>query len=132
MTASTGKYRLRGTGSIALGYLKRTKNGEGKFEHVATAERVLGKPLPIGAVVHHVNEDKLDNRPSNLVICPGQGYHRIIHRRMAALAACGHASWRKCWICGVHDDLLNLYISPNGANIHHRQCAIRRNKEIKK
>jgi hypothetical protein len=49
-------------------------NGRGAvFESVLIAEKVLGKPLPEGAHVHHVNEIKDDNRNSNLVICQSIG-----------------------------------------------------------
>lgn len=127
MTRSTGKYRPRGTGSIhSTGYMMHTKGGVQTLAHVAVAERVLGKPLPPGAIVHHADGDKLNNDPSNLVICPNVAYHRLIHRRIDALAACGHADWRKCWVCKTYDAPSNLYISPNGMNIHHRHCLRRK------
>ena len=59
--------------------------GSKTYEHIAVAERVLGKPLPPGAVVHHINQDRTDNRPENLVICPSHAYHRLIHHRMEKL-----------------------------------------------
>lgn len=131
MTASTGKYRKRGTGSILLGYMAHTKHGVTKFVHVMVAESVLGRKLPSRAVVHHVNGDRLDNRPANLVICNDAAYHRIIHRRLNALNACGHAHWRKCWICKQYDKPENLSISPNGMNIRHRDCDSKRSREMK-
>lgn len=54
-----------------------------KFEHVILAEEALGKPLPPGVVIHHMNEDPADNTtPLNLVICPNQSYHMLLHRRL--------------------------------------------------
>lgn len=120
MTASTGKYRLRGTGSIRFGYLLHTNKGIQKFAHVLIAERVLEKPLPPKAVVHHPDENRLNN--NNLVICQDAAYHRMIHRRMVAFKVSGHANWRKCWICKTYDNPDRLYISPNGMNIHHKSC----------
>ena len=54
-------------------------------EHIFVAEKILGKPLPPKAVVHHINEDKTDNRPENLVICQDRTYHFLLHRRKKAL-----------------------------------------------
>lgn len=54
-------------------------------EHILVAERALGKALPDGAVVHHVNGDKADNRPANLVICEDQAYHLLIEERTRAI-----------------------------------------------
>lgn len=90
------------------------------FEHVLIAEKVLGKPLPHGAVVHHVNGIKDDNRNNNLVICESIGYHKILHRRTKALAECGHASWRQCVFCGEYDDPANMAVQPGKA--YHRAC----------
>ena len=69
------------------------------LEHRLVAERVRGITLPREAVVHHVNEIKDDNRPSNLVICPNDGYHRHLHQRMRVLAAGGDP--RIHLLCGI-------------------------------
>lgn len=123
MTKSTGKYRTRGTGGVhSSGYFMRTVAGVARFEHIEIAERTLGKPLPPHAIVHHADGNKLNNAPTNLVICPDAAYHRLLHRRMDALAACGHPDWRRCWVCKQYDDPTRLYISPNGMNVHHRHC----------
>lgn len=74
--------RENGTGSILDGYVYVQKDGKKKMQHVSVAEKALGKPLPKGAVVHHVDEDKKNNDPKNLVICPSQAYHLLLHKRM--------------------------------------------------
>lgn len=65
------------------GYKVITVDGVRNYEHIFVAEKALGKKLPEGAVVHHMNEDKLDNfTPFNLIVCPDQAYHLLLHRRM--------------------------------------------------
>lgn len=79
-------------------------NGGYLPEHIAVVERAMGKPLVPPAQVHHVNRDRTDNRPPNLVACQDDAYHRILHMRQAAFDATGHADWRRCAYCGIHDD----------------------------
>lgn len=94
----------------------------GRLEHIVVAERALGHQLPAGAVVHHVNEDRSDNRPCNLVICPDKAYHALLHQRMRAMADCGNPNWRRCAFCGRYDAPENLYIPPVRGTIEHRAC----------
>lgn len=73
-------------GQDSNGYFVITVNGRRVLEHIYKAEQALGKPLPEGAVVHHVNGVKHDNdTPFNLVICPDQAYHLLLHRRAKEL-----------------------------------------------
>lgn len=73
----------KGTGWITHdGYRRICINYRIWFEHVLFATRALGRELPSQAVVHHMNEDKLDNKtPFNLVVCPDQKYHKLLHKR---------------------------------------------------
>lgn len=106
-----------GTGNVnAYGYLRIS----GRLEHITIAEHALGKPLPPDAVVHHADGNKLNNEPSNLVICPDNDYHQLLHLRMRALDACGNANWRKCAYCKTYDDPSDMYVRYGGA--YHRQC----------
>ena len=61
----------------------------GQREHVAVAERALGKPLPRGAEVHHVDGDKRNNACRNLVICQDHAYHCLLEIRARVLVAGG-------------------------------------------
>jgi len=77
-----------GTGGRYRGF-RRGPNA-GKAEHVVIAERALGRPLPKGAEVHHVDEDPANNLPSNLVICQDHAYHMLIHYRTRVRRAGGN------------------------------------------
>jgi hypothetical protein len=78
------------------------------LEHVFIAAAALGKPLPRGTEVHHLDNDGHNNDPSNLVVCQDRGYHFLLHARMRALEACGNANWRKCAYCKQYDDTANM------------------------
>ena len=79
-----------------------------KAEHIHIAEKILGKKLPLGAVIHHVDENTLNNTPGNLVICPDRAYHNLLHARMRAREACGNVEWQKCPYCKQYDDPKNM------------------------
>lgn len=49
------------------------------YEHRVVAEQKIGRRLRPCEQVHHLDGDKTNNDPSNLVICTGRG-HRVYHR----------------------------------------------------
>lgn len=56
-----------------------SKNWKGYiYEHILIAERMMGRPLRKEEVVHHLNEDKADNRESNLLVLE-HGQHTKLH-----------------------------------------------------
>ena len=95
-------------------------------EHILICEKVLGKPLPEKAKVHHSNGIKDDNQLGNLVICEDHAYHLLLHQRMRAYHACGHANWLKCQYCKQYDDPNNLSIRKNKRQGYHKKCAAER------
>lgn len=90
------------------------------MEHILLAESALGKPLPVGAIVHHTDERKGQVDPRGLVICPNESYHQLLHQRSRALSACGNADWRKCNLCHQYDDPRNLQLW--GSHGAHSSC----------
>jgi hypothetical protein len=71
-------------------------------EHVLVAAKALGRELPPGVEVHHLNEVKGDNRNVNLVICQDMTYHKLLHKRARVVQAGGNPETdRVCKGCGV-------------------------------
>lgn len=67
-------------------------------------KKALGKPIPKGAVVHHINGDHADNRNFNLVLCENTEYHHLLHIRMKAYNKTGHPNYRVCAVCKKYDN----------------------------
>lgn len=61
------------------GYIRTTINKKRVILHRFVAETILGRKLSKIEIVHHVNEDKTDNRPENLWIFSNQAAHGKYH-----------------------------------------------------
>jgi hypothetical protein len=91
------------------------------FEHIAVVVSArAGRPLPVGAQVHHVDGNRSENRPGNLVVCPDISYHMLLHQRERARSACGNPDFRPCQRCGQYDDPGAMV--PSGKQFVHRPC----------
>lgn len=51
----------------------------GRHRHREVAERMLGRPLKAGEVVHHIDGDKHNNSPENLMVLHSQSEHAKWH-----------------------------------------------------
>lgn len=70
--------------------LRRSKLGTGKgksyakiysrHEHRVVAEHILGRKLLPGEVVHHIDRNKRNNSPENLMIFSSQKEHALWHK----------------------------------------------------
>jgi len=104
----------------------RSNNGY-VAEHILIVESILGRYLASPECIHHVDENRGNNENSNLVLCPDQGYHLLLHQNLKALKATGDSTKRRCRYCKQWDDIVNLQDWPSrkwGA-IHrysHREC----------
>lgn len=74
-------------------------DGQRRYSHRAIVERALGKPLPLGAQVHHVDGDRFNNAKANLVVCPDQAYHSLLHFRERARRETGSPNSWRCDLC---------------------------------
>jgi hypothetical protein len=50
------------------------------YEHRLVAEEKLGRRLGEGEMVHHKDENKLNNDPDNLEVVKGNAEHLVLHR----------------------------------------------------
>lgn len=109
------------TGLTDSGYIVRKENGVRVRAHVEVVEKAIGRKLNNGEIVHHVDGIGSNNAHSNLVVCPNQAYHMLIHARQRAFDATGDASKRKCHYCKSWDELDNLKVG-NYGSIYHGEC----------
>jgi len=96
-----------------------TKDRRHRFEHVLVWEAHFG-PVPKGFEIHHVNQDKLDNRIENLRLV-----NRLEHKRIHSGCLRFGSTWLKR--CRWYRDIATeFYVYPgsNGVMGICRRCAV--------
>lgn len=97
--------------------------------HRLRAERALGKPLPRGAEVHHMDGTRGDHSP--LVICQDKKYHALLHARMRVRVAGGNQNIEAlCCTCRCVKPFAAFLPSPRGMGVT-SQCRECNSKYLK-
>lgn len=111
----------KGSGCLRpSGYVYIQKNKRRVAEHVLIMEKIVGVKLPIGAKVHHINEDRSDNRPENIYLCKDEAEHHLVHIKLNAVKNGYPQHYRKCGYCKKHDDPCNMKVTGN--SYRHAAC----------
>ncbi len=78
------------------GYRYVYRNGEAVYEHRAVMEEILGRPLLPTEQVHHIDGNRANNDPSNLIILNAADHTHITASR-------SHSMWRSLAIMAVRE-----------------------------
>lgn len=78
-TSGENNPNWRGGKYVHGGYVMIWIDGKHVYEHRFVAERKLGRKLKAGEVVHHIDKNKLNNSPENIVVFSSNGEHIKSH-----------------------------------------------------
>lgn len=70
------------------------------YLHRIIAEKALGRRLRKGEKVHHWDENKRNNKPSNLKVEPNNAAHKLHHRKRSDLRIPGEPNPLVLCLCG--------------------------------
>lgn len=105
------------------GHPRASGKRDAVLTHVLVAEKALGRHLPEGVEVHHVDENKQNNANANLVICQDRHYHALLHRRARVVRAGGDPNRQRfCRLCSTVLDLDCFPTDRSIADGHRSYC----------
>jgi hypothetical protein len=109
----SGNHNWKGGYWISDGRMRiNIGNGIYRYRYQIVMEEKLGRPLQKGEIVHHINENTLDDRPENLELCTDitqhlKGKHALNRwsRNHDCCIVCGtteipHRANGRCQKCG--------------------------------
>lgn len=67
------------------GYIVIRVGSKYAYEHRIVAEKKLGRPLRPKEKVHHIDENKQNNAPENILVVDGNANHYVHHRKTTHL-----------------------------------------------
>jgi hypothetical protein len=90
-------HNWKGVCSDCKGYLTSLVGEVRYFVHRIVVAEALGiepKRLPESLVVHHIDENPLNNELDNLVLCTNAGHHKLHQRRVGLLQSPLWEQWK--------------------------------------
>jgi HNH endonuclease len=114
--------KYRGTGKNPKGYIKL----DGRHEHRVLAERLLGRPLRKGEIVHHMDHNPKNNDLENLMVITRSEHIRLHWPEMYAARLVSNKT-RKPRLCEVAG-CSNKHLARGLCSTHY---AMRRRREAR-
>lgn len=99
--------------------------GTDRQKDIWRAEKVLGKPMPSNAVLHH-------HTKTELVICEDQAYHALIHARARLIKNGIDPHKRKCALCKEYDFPENMVHGKTSRSYRHQSCHNEYKRELRR
>ncbi len=112
------------------GHRLASQNGRVRTHHFIVDKIIPGVFDPKrGHEVHHVDDDRNNVDPSNLVVCESKEYHGFLHSRTRALHKYGSVHYRICSICKIPDHTDNLQRRKGRSGYEHTSCLAKYDSE---